>query len=244
MIVAIIAGCALTAAPPTPVKLISPLPTALLKQRVAPTKEPKYSGSPRYGLITIDGGKAKVWFVVDGTQLYMDKNGNGDLTDDGPAIASKKLEHFTSPHVFFEWPSMAPKGTTSKLTDCSLFVYVRGTEYRIADFRTYQNGVFWFYRNRGCVLAAKAAEAPILNWGAPYGLLFDFINGTDGTLSKSKANEFYIQIGSQGSEVGSFVCRSYEDMPKDTTIEANFEFVDKRDNSKKLNMVAQLRTRC
>jgi hypothetical protein len=45
-------------------------------------KEPKYQGKPEYCLLVI-GPEAKqcVWLVVDGTTLYVDRNGNGDLTD-------------------------------------------------------------------------------------------------------------------------------------------------------------------
>jgi hypothetical protein len=50
-------------------------------------KEPKYVSSPRYALLAF-GPKAesKVWMVEDGKTLYVDKNANSDLTDDGPPI--------------------------------------------------------------------------------------------------------------------------------------------------------------
>jgi hypothetical protein len=50
-------------------------------------KEPKYVSSPRYALLVF-GAKAdsQVWIVEDGKLLYVDRNGNGDLTDDGPPI--------------------------------------------------------------------------------------------------------------------------------------------------------------
>ena len=55
-------------------------------------KEPKYVSSPRYLLLVL-GAKAetKVWLVEDGKTLYVDKNANGDLTDDGPPIEPTKL---------------------------------------------------------------------------------------------------------------------------------------------------------
>jgi hypothetical protein len=61
-------------------------------------KEPKYSASPRY-LLLVFGAKAetKVWVVEDGENLYVDKNGNGDLTDDGPPIVPRNLREFTTP---------------------------------------------------------------------------------------------------------------------------------------------------
>ncbi len=53
------------------------------------TKEPMYKGKPMYMKVSLGNGpKADHWIVVDdatdGTwKIYIDRNGNGDLTDDG-----------------------------------------------------------------------------------------------------------------------------------------------------------------
>jgi hypothetical protein len=49
--------------------------------------EPQYTGQPQYLLLAL-GPEAQtlVWVVEDGRTLYVDKNANGDLTDDGPPI--------------------------------------------------------------------------------------------------------------------------------------------------------------
>lgn len=45
-------------------------------------KEPKYQGKPTYCLVVFGAEAAKrVWLVVDGSVLYVDRNGNGDLTE-------------------------------------------------------------------------------------------------------------------------------------------------------------------
>jgi hypothetical protein len=54
-------------------------------------KEPKYkSKKPCYALLLF-GPEAKlaVWAVLDGETLYIDRNGNGDLTDDGERFATE-----------------------------------------------------------------------------------------------------------------------------------------------------------
>jgi hypothetical protein len=50
-------------------------------------KQPKYVGKPSYCLLVF-GEKAehRVWLVRDGDTLYVDKNGNGDLTEAGEAV--------------------------------------------------------------------------------------------------------------------------------------------------------------
>jgi hypothetical protein len=58
-------------------------------------KEPRYeSKQPRYCLIAF-GAEAKtlVWLVVDGDVLYLDRNGNGDLTEPGERIEPRYALH-------------------------------------------------------------------------------------------------------------------------------------------------------
>ena len=52
-------------------------------------REPAYKHQPRYALLLLGAeAKSPVWIVEDGKQLYVDRNGNRDLTDDGPPIAA------------------------------------------------------------------------------------------------------------------------------------------------------------
>ena len=55
-------------------------------------KEPAYtSASPRYALLVIGPeAKDRVWIVKDGDTLYVDRNGDGDLTDPGEKVAATK----------------------------------------------------------------------------------------------------------------------------------------------------------
>lgn len=56
-------------------------------------KEPAYQGKPKYGLLVFDrAGKERVWLVQDGSTLYVDRQGNGDLTDPKNKVAAKKNE--------------------------------------------------------------------------------------------------------------------------------------------------------
>jgi hypothetical protein len=51
-------------------------------------KEPVYrTKNPKYGLLALGReGKDRVWLVLDGDVLYVDRNGNGDLTEPGERI--------------------------------------------------------------------------------------------------------------------------------------------------------------
>lgn len=52
-------------------------------------REPDYNGQPRYALLVLGAeSDSMVWIVEDGKDLYIDRNGNRDLTDDGPPITA------------------------------------------------------------------------------------------------------------------------------------------------------------
>src|SRR5205085_6147639 len=55
-------------------------------------KEPVYqTRAPKYGLLVFGPeGKDRVWLVRDGDTLYVDRNGNGDLTESGEKVAAEK----------------------------------------------------------------------------------------------------------------------------------------------------------
>jgi hypothetical protein len=60
-------------------------------------KEPSYDDSPRYLLLALgQESPTMVWVVEDGRKLYVDKNGNRDLTDDGPPIEPAEVREFNS----------------------------------------------------------------------------------------------------------------------------------------------------
>ena len=52
-----------------------------------PTKEPKYQKEARYALLVFGAKREqRVWMVLDGTTLYVDRNGNGDLNEPGERL--------------------------------------------------------------------------------------------------------------------------------------------------------------
>lgn len=57
-------------------------------------KEPAYqSKAPRYCLLVFGPeAKDKVWLVQDGDVLYVDRNGDGDLTEEGNRVQRKEGE--------------------------------------------------------------------------------------------------------------------------------------------------------
>jgi hypothetical protein len=90
-------------------------------------KEPKYAGSPRYCLLVFGAeAKHRVWLVQDGDVLYVDRNGNGDLTEPGEKVAAKKAAPGNRDDGFqFEVGELKVGGKTHK-----------GLEVNVAPLRT------------------------------------------------------------------------------------------------------------
>src|SRR5207244_3665950 len=54
-------------------------------------REPRYRGQPRYALAGFGPeARFKVWLVLDGDTLYVDRNGDGDLTGPGERVPARK----------------------------------------------------------------------------------------------------------------------------------------------------------
>jgi hypothetical protein len=64
-------------------------------------KEPAYQGKPKYCLLVFGPeAKFRVWLVLDGDTLYVDRNGNGNLTEAGNRVG--KSRHPRLHDVLFE----------------------------------------------------------------------------------------------------------------------------------------------
>ena len=82
-------------------------------------KEPAYkTKAPRYLLLAFGAeGKDRVWLVQDGDTLFVDRNGNGDLTDPGDSVAAKKPREGVAPEegeFTFEVGELTVGGRTHK----------------------------------------------------------------------------------------------------------------------------------
>jgi hypothetical protein len=68
-------------------------------------KEPRYrSKSPRYALLVFGPeAKERVWLIHDGDSLYVDRNGNGDLTEPDEKVDAKQAKNRDpdAPHYQF-----------------------------------------------------------------------------------------------------------------------------------------------
>jgi hypothetical protein len=101
---------------------LSPAPAAdLTNIDRSISKEPTYqTKAPKYCLLVFGlDAKYRVWLVLDGGTLYVDRNGNGDLTEPGK---STKVESANSdPANFSPITIFAPDGKTEEKLNFALY---------------------------------------------------------------------------------------------------------------------------
>jgi hypothetical protein len=86
-------------------------------------KEPAYQGKPKYCLLVFGPeAKHRVWLVLDGDTLYVDKNGNGDLTNEGKRVTAPAFNALTHPAYARERSIEAGDITVGGLTHTGLVV--------------------------------------------------------------------------------------------------------------------------
>lgn len=133
--------------------------------------EPTYQTMPKYCLLTLGGtGGAKVWMVEDGKRLFVDKNANGDLTDDGPPLAPSKVRTLTSNSWDFEYVLDAITPTSG--TYHADFVLRRWNYDEPADSYGLSLSVAgqmpmyagWF----GTFWSTNRVQAPVIHFGGPF----------------------------------------------------------------------------
>ena len=134
-------------------------------------KEPTYQFTPKYSLITLgNSGEMKVWMVEDGKRLFVDKNANGDLTDDGPPIEPSNVRDIGGNRWDFEYlldaiaPTNGSRHTSfvlrrwnynDKEDSYGLSLSVDGQMPMYAGWF----GTFW---------STNREQAPVIHFGGPF----------------------------------------------------------------------------
>jgi hypothetical protein len=233
-------------------------------------KEPVYkSKSPKYCLLVFGAeAAARVWLVLDGDILYVDRNGNGDLTEDGDRVRSAKLpprleKEKSNVEVFFNLRDLEPLGGKVDRK------YPRIAVMRVKD-RGYSLGVelgegrLQVNFDDRLQWSDRAREAPVLHFDGPLTLeLVD--NARDGYFEVVKKfnKKFHLHavIGTRGAGKHTFVALQHGQwtlaamlddpyaktkllVPEDLHPLAEIEFPSKALDGPPVRVKAVLRDRC
>jgi hypothetical protein len=182
-------------------------------------KEPAYqSKNPRYGLLVFGmEGKTRVWVVFDSVPdplapgdavdyLYVDRNGNGDLTEPGERIAAKvrkekiflsfarELAEFTV--LDFDVGEITEAGGKVRHKDLKVTVgWFHGTERPVA-LSLLSHGKWEQWTTRDLILGKTPAAAPVIRLAGPLTMR---LSGELPKLAAGASEELYAMIGTQGS---------------------------------------------
>jgi hypothetical protein len=203
-------------------------------------KEPAYSGSPRYCLLVFGPeAKTRVWAVLDGDVLYVDRNANGDLTEPGEKVEAQRFQErrtfevgtildgarshthvtvSTTPlaglDVTFgrrpEFSQVLKRRPDSRACVVSAEVSVPDRRGSGPEGRVVQLcGGSEFH---GILLFAdRPADAPILHFGGPWSLT---LHGPY-ALNRNARCELFLGFGTPGLGSGAFTFVSYASLVPD-----------------------------
>ena len=235
-------------------------------------KEPAYqSGSPRYALLVIGpGAKDRVWIVKDGDTLYVDRNGNGDLTDPGEKIAAKKgsgkdgsmyevedlnvggkkhyrlrvivlpLKAFLSSE-FGKAPGLAA-AVAKDPTGESMMLTLEITAPHLVSKGLVTAVVGPVDVNGPLVLAKKPADAPVIHFGGP--LAVSFLHETP-SLRRNRSTECTLTVGTPGLGTGTFSSIAYEGViPESLNPTMEVTYSSAKPGSPPVKTLYELKERC
>jgi hypothetical protein len=231
------------------------------------TKEPKYQNQPRYALLVL-GPKAdrRVWLVMDGEDvLYVDRNGNGDLTEDGERVvvdaeATKKAQVAPGAYKGLNVFDIGTVGGHRLRLD----FWVRNKDYVPTDdfYKTilkerrendwenaslYRIGTDGSAAQNPIIFARRPADAQVTNLG---GLMTIRPKWDDRQRINSEGeSEFDVRIGSiclppRNCAYALFAPLTTSEVPKDLHPRAAFEFPNKEAGKPPIIVEAVLNQRC
>jgi hypothetical protein len=207
-------------------------PADLMKLERQILKEPKYRTKvPRYCLMVFGiEATAKVWMVQDGDVLFVDTNGNGDLTQPGkwfkkkdgvflvPYIKVDGLTHANlivfdrpaskeTPNIGSDWNRIRQSDPKPRIWNVSI-----KTERSPKDLRDLPRHIEYLVNgdSRGMLLFGKSVkDAPIIHFDGPYSLSLQDPNQT---LSIGLRSKLQIGVGCHGVGPGTFSFILYENV--------------------------------
>jgi hypothetical protein len=133
-------------------------------------KEPTYQSTPKYSLLTLgNSGEVKVWMVEDGKRLFVDKNANGDMTDDGPPIEPSNARKLDADRWDFEYLLAAiTPSNGSQHTNFVLRRWNYGEKEDSYGLSLSVNGEMPMYAGWfGTFWSTNREAAPVMHFGGP-----------------------------------------------------------------------------
>jgi hypothetical protein len=198
-------------------------------------KEPAYQGKPGYCLLVFGPeARTRAWLVRDGKVLYLDRNGNGDLTEKG-----KRFE------------GDGPAGTITdragkvkyEIRQCNLTRVGEKEPNAFCHIAIDINGAYRQYSFAG--FADRPQDAPVVHFDGP--LTLEVADRNVALKRGEKPTEFnvYLVTRGHGERLGSTVLVDYNlGVPADAYPVVEVEFPAKEPGGKPVLAKYTLKERC
>jgi hypothetical protein len=222
------------------------VPESLTKIDRKIARLPKFAAEKQGYLLLAFGADAdfKAWLVHDGDTLYVDANGNGDLTDDTPVKCDPATSKPKNGMYLFMASDIGPAKEKEKYKVMVSTFPVSGTE------------------SKALILVVIRPAAPGMKVGP---MDFRFADTPDAarvvhvgskvlavrpsvtmpsTLEAGKAEDFRVQVGTPGVGAGSFASVTNDGLNKTANPVAEFTFPPAKPGDKPVVVKVELKERC
>ena len=192
-------------------------------------KEPAYKSKPKYCLLVCGPeAKTRIWLVLDGKTLYVDKNGNGDLTEAGKALVSKDSS------LSFDMNAIIDRRPSIKHT--SLYIAVT-PEHWFVQINVEDRYQQYAYVEK---LGRTPQDAPVVHFGGPLKM---YLWPKARTLVRGdKPSELEVAVVTDYPGVVWAAVRDGKGVPKDIHPIAEVVFAAKGSSEKKITVKVPLKT--
>jgi hypothetical protein len=211
-------------------------------------KEPAYKTKPKYCLVVFGPeAKTRLWLVLDGDVLYVDKNGNGDLTEKGKSLSYTKEKLDVSDPAYplqeyrrFSVGDVVDGGRTYTKVEVGHTILKEKFEVttdfgkEMARLRRKDPGLtrLGIHATRNGKVRIQAIgyaadspdKAPIVHMDGPLTLK---PHNVSGLIRGSKPFEFYAVVGTQGHGEDTFATLDYTEIPESAKPVVEVEFPGK-----------------
>jgi hypothetical protein len=216
--------------------------------------EPAYKAKSQKYALLVFGPQAdyRVWLVLDGNTLYVDRNGNGDLTEQGESTGPAETN--TDPCSFKAITVLHSDGKTEEELSFALYGWFDYKEGKETDRVSPSVSVGWKGRWFGswgdetgpCVWGRTPKDAPVLHIDGPLQMGFEV--PAEYALEPKGEGKFELKVGvgTKGLGKGAFVHLSYakDAIPKDVYPTAVLDFPNKTPGEPPVRVRAVLKQRC
>jgi hypothetical protein len=227
-----------------------------------PAKEPAYqSKGPKYALLAFGPeARTRIWLVLDETTVYVDRNGNGDLTEAGEKVAGKRVGRGGEESYTFEVGELRDEGrrhlnATLTVTgaesapgrDPRAMVFSMQIDVEVPGHHGLGEGDRVVQMagpsdlDGALQFADRPEDAPVLHFGGPWTVA---LYGRP-TFRVNREMEMYLALGTPGRGKGTFVYSGYEGLiPPGAYPRAEITFPGRKPGDPAVKVVYELKGRC